>query len=148
MLKLPGPVQLGFQFLDTKSRPVKLFSDDWQKAWESALQSHSEYRKAAQTWEGALILTVGEDVRLYLDLDRGDFREIRNAVDEDECRFELTAPREIWLDLLKNGKDPLYLVMRGKLKLIQGSKAQLLPYSKAAKLMLAAAQELEGVDYE
>jgi hypothetical protein len=39
-------------------------------------------------------------------------------------------------------------VMRGKLKLVQGSKAQLLPYSKAAKLMLAAAQDLDGVDYE
>ena len=127
---------------------MKLFSTDWQKAWETALQSSAEYQKAAKTWEGALILTVGDEVRLFLDLHRGDCREIRDAVADDECRFELTAPRDIWLDLLKNGKDPLYLVMRGKLKLVQGSKAQLLPYSKAAKLMLAAAQDLEGVDYE
>jgi putative sterol carrier protein len=127
---------------------VKIFSTAWQKAWETALQSSAEYQNAARTWEGALILTVGDVVRLYLDLHHGDCREIRDATREDECRFELTAPREIWLDLLKNGKDPLYLVMRGKLKLVQGSKAQLLPYSKAAKLMLAAAQDLDGVDYE
>ncbi len=127
---------------------MKLFSNDWQKAWETALRSSVEYQKAARTWEGALILTVGDEVRLFLDLHQGDCREIRNAADADECRFELAAPREIWLDLLQNGKDPLYLVMRGKLKLVQGSKAQLLPYSKAAKLMLAAAQDLEGVDYE
>ena len=127
---------------------MKLFSDGWQKAWENALRSSVAYEMAARSWEGALILTVGDEVRLFLDLHQGDCREIRNAADEDECRFELAAPREIWLDLLKNGKDPLYLVMRGKLKLVQGSKGQLLPYSKAAKLMLAAAQDLEGVDYE
>ena len=127
---------------------MKLFSHAWQKALETALQSSVEYRNAARTWEGALILTVGDVVRLYLDLHHGDCREIREAASEDECRFELAAPREIWLDLLKNGKDPLYLVMRGKLQLVQGFKAQLLPYSKAAKLMLAAAQDLEGVDYE
>ena len=127
---------------------MKLFSDGWQKAWENALRSSVAYEMAARSWEGALILTVGDEVRLFLDLHQGDCREIRNAADEDECRFELAAPREIWLDLLKNGKDPLYLVMRGKLKLVQGSKGQLLPYSKAAKLMLAAAQDLEGVEDE
>ena len=127
---------------------MKLFSDGWQKAWENALRSSVAYEMAARSWEGALILTVGDEVRLFLDLHQGDCREIRNAADEDECRFELAAPREIWLDLLKNGKDPLYLVMRGKLKLVQGSKGQLLPYSKAAKLMLAAAQDREGVEDE
>ena len=141
-------MDIGFQSSDTKSAEVKLFSHAWQKAWETALQSSAEYQNAARTWEGALILTVDDVVRLYLDLHHGACREIREATREDECRFELAGPREVWLDLLKNGKDPLYLVMRGKLKLVQGSKAQLLPYSKAAKLMLAAAQDLEGVDYE
>lgn len=127
---------------------MKLFSKEWQTAWETALQASEDYRKAARNWEGALILSVGSEVRLFLDLHRGDCREIRDAEAEDQCRFELAAPRELWLDLLKNGKDPLYLVMRGKLKLVQGSKAQLLPYSQAAKAMLATAQNLKEVDYE
>jgi putative sterol carrier protein len=127
---------------------VKLYSDEWQQAWQSALQASGAYRSAAQTWEGALILSVEPDVRIYLDLHQGGCREIRDARAADECRFELSASREIWLELLEHGKDPLYMVMRGKLKLLQGSKAQLLPYAKAAKAMLAAAQELEGVDYE
>lgn len=112
------------------------------------MRSSAEYQDASRTWEGALILSVGSDVRLFLDLHRGECRQIRNALSDDECRFELAAPRDVWLDLLQNGKDPLYLVMRGKLKLVQGSKAQLLPYSKAAKIMLGAAQSLPGVDYE
>ena len=95
-----------------------------------------------------MILEVEPDVRVYLDLHKGDCREIRDARAADECKFELSASREVWLDLLQRGKDPLYMVMRGKLKLLQGSKAQLLPYAKAAKAMLAAAQDLEGVDYE
>lgn len=139
---------IGFQTTDPKLAGVKLFSDDWQKAWETALRSSAEYQDASRTWEGALILSVGSDVRLFLDLHRGECRQIRNALSDDECRFELAAPRDVWLDLLQNGKDPLYLVMRGKLKLVQGSKAQLLPYSKAAKIMLGAAQSLPGVDYE
>jgi putative sterol carrier protein len=127
---------------------VKLYSDEWQQAWKTALQASADYRAAAQTWEGALVLKVEPDVRIFLDLHKGDCREIRNAVAADECKFELSASRDIWLDLLERGKDPLYMVMRGKLKLLQGSKAQLLPYAKAAKAMLAAAQELQGVDYE
>lgn len=127
---------------------MKLYSDEWQQAWKSALQASGDYRSAAQTWQGALILKVEPGVRIYLDLHQGDCREIRDARAADECRFELSASREIWLELLEHGKDPLYMVMRGKLQLLQGSKAQLLPYAKAAKAMLAAAQELQGVDYE
>lgn len=127
---------------------MKLYSDAWQQAWKNALQASADYRTAARTWEGALILTVEPDIRILLDLDRGDCREIRSARADDACRFELSASRAIWLELLQHGKDPLYLVMRGKLRLLQGSKAQLLPYAKAAKAMLAAAQQLEGVDYE
>ncbi len=127
---------------------VKLYSQAWQQAWKSALQASSAYRSAAQTWEGALILKVEPDIRIYLDLNHGECREIRDARADDACRFELSASREVWLDLLERGKDPLYLVMRGKLHLLRGSKAELLPYARAAKAMLAAAQELKGVDYE
>lgn len=127
---------------------VEIFSSKWQKAWQQALQASDPYKQAAKTWEGALVLNVEPDVRLFLDLHLGECREIRDAGAEDECKFELAAPRATWLGLLKNGGDPLYLLMRGKLKLIQGSKAKLLPYTKAAKLMLAAAQDLPGVQYE
>lgn len=127
---------------------MKLYSKEWQQAWKSALQANSVYRKAAETWEGALILNVEPDLRIYLDLHKGDCLDIRDAHSQDECKFELAASREIWRELLEQGKDPLYLVMRGKLKLLKGSKAALLPYAKAAKAMLAAAQTLEGVDDE
>lgn len=112
-----------------------------------ALNSSDEYEKTAANWEGPLILRILQteedpEVRLYLDLHHGECRGIRAAEVDDECRFELSAPRAVWLDLLENGSDPIYLVMRGKLQLLQGSKAQLLPYAKAAKAMLAAAKEI------
>ena len=131
---------------------MKLFSNEWQDAWCHALGESEGYKKAASSWHGDLILSIEPDqdvgVRHFLKLDKGDCYEIRDATDEDTCRFELSAPRAVWLELLKKGTDPIYLVMRGKLKVVQGSKAQLLPYAKAAKEMLAAAKNLEGVDYE
>lgn len=130
---------------------MKLFSTEWQGAWCQALQSSEAYQKAAASWHGDLILTVGPDdddgVRLFLQLDKGDCHGIRDATDDDLCRFELSAPRAIWLDLLERGTDPIYLVMRGKLKVVQGSKAQLLPYARAAKEMLAAAKNLPDVEF-
>lgn len=138
----------GYGVFFCESRRVKLYSNEWQQAWKSALQASPVYRKAAETWEGALILQVEPDVRIYLDLHKGDCLEIRDARPLDECKFELSATRDIWRELLDQGKDPLYMVMRGKLKLLKGSKAALLPYAKAAKAMLAAAQDLQGVDHE
>jgi putative sterol carrier protein len=127
---------------------MELFSPSWQAAWKDRLNACDTYRTAAATWEGALILDVTTasgtpDVRLFLDLHKGECRDIRPALPQDDCRFELSAPRTIWLDLLQNGSDPIYLVMRGKLKLLKGSKAQLLPYARAAKAMLSAAREPE-----
>ena len=127
---------------------MELFTPDWQAAWTDRLNQCENYRATAAKWEGALILDVqaeGESpaARLFLDLHHGECRGIRDALATDECRFELSAPRAIWLDLLEKGSDPIYMVMRGKLKLLQGSKSQLLPYAKAAKAMLAAARGIE-----
>jgi putative sterol carrier protein len=128
---------------------MELFTPDWQAAWKDRLDQSEDYRTAAAKWEGALILDVHAEgqspaARLFLDLHHGECRSVRDAVSEDECRFELSAPRAVWLDLLEKGSDPIYMVMRGKLKLLQGSKSQLLPYAKAAKAMLAAARGIEG----
>ncbi len=131
---------------------MQLFSEPWQQAWHQQLNASQAYKKAAATWEGGLILTVEpgeqEGVRLFLDLHQGECRGISDAAQDQDCRFELSASRAIWLDLLEKGSDPIYLVMRGKLALLKGSKAQLLPYAKAAKAMLAAAREIDGVNYE
>jgi putative sterol carrier protein len=133
--------------------PFPVFSDDWATACADVINQSSAYRAAAATWEGALVLLMtpdrlpGEERRVFLDLWHGDCRLARAAGLEDEAsaRYVLAGSESAWRLVLTGKVAPLLAIMTGKLRLAKGSLAELIPYTGAAKELVAAASAIDAV---
>jgi ribonucleoside-diphosphate reductase beta chain len=55
------------------------------------------------------------------------------------------APRDTWRSVLEGGVDPILGLLQGKLKLERGNLLKLVPYARAAKVLLSAAGRVPGV---
>lgn len=129
----------------------EIFNESWAEALGRELQESEEYQKAAQKWEGPLVLELAasdgieEDRALFLDLWHGECREARLAEPEDReaCDFVIRADLATWKTVLDGTISPLPAIMRGKLKLAKGRLASLMPYTAAARELVAAAARIE-----
>jgi putative sterol carrier protein len=130
---------------------LEAFSEQWAAAWKDELNASAAYRQAAARWEGAVVVVLtggpgaGERA-VFLDLHRGECRAARVATpqDRDTAPFVIAADPESWRQLLAGAADPVGLVMRGKLRLLRGSAAQILPQVDAAKELVNAAARIES----
>ena len=125
-----------------------LFSEAWAEALGEALRNSQSYRRAAQDWEGAVVLDWNDAPSaalalhggtsaacgVFLDLQHGDCRVARMATHADyaSARFVLSADLEAWTTLLAGRISPTMALMRGKLKVQNGSIGALLPHAHAA----------------
>lgn len=132
--------------------PYEMFTLEWAAAWGRQINASDAYRLAAQTWKWPVILTMKEDPALglpersiYLDLLKGECREARSASPEDfdATTFVLAADPETWKQVLDGELEPIPGIMRGRIRLTQGSLATLLPYVLAAKELVSAATRVE-----
>ncbi len=130
---------------------TEILSEAWAQAWSDALNGSESYRAAAAGWEGAVAIAVrGEPQRgiegraVFLDLWHGACRAARTAspADLEAARFVLTADAATWLELLRDGLDPVPAVMSGRLELSKGSVMSLLPQVAAAKELVAVGRSL------
>lgn len=125
---------------------MERFTDPWAARWAAELDQDTDYRRHAERWQGGILFVVeGEAPRkVFLDLEGGRCRAGRAATPEDEAAapYEIRADLATWEDVLGGRLDPLYALMRGRLRLSRGSLASLLPYTAAAKAMVAAAGRL------
>jgi putative sterol carrier protein len=126
----------------------EVFSHDWAVACGEQINANEDYRKAARKWEWPLVLTMTADSKLglpersvYLDLFHGDCREARaaGAADQESAPFVISADPHVWKRVLDRDLEPIFGLMRGKLKLAKGSLVALLPYVTAAKEMVLSA---------
>jgi putative sterol carrier protein len=132
----------------------EIFTDAWARAWGEELRRSDLYRTAAAGWEGSILMVLEsgeglelvEDRPVLLDLRHGECRDARaaSAADREAAPFVLTAGARVWKRLLTADLDPLFAVMSGKLRLDRGNVARLLPYTQAAKEMVAAARRIEA----
>lgn len=129
-----------------------IFSDAWARACAELLSGREEYRVAAATWEGAIVLVMaggaaGIERRVYLDLWRGDCRVARaaEAADEELARYVLSGTHIAWRQVLTGTLAPLLAIMTGKLKVTKGSLRELMPYAGVAKELVAAAAAVPAV---
>lgn len=132
---------------------ISLFTDDWARAWAEKLSASDVYRTAASKWEGDIVLVmepddglgIAERQTVYLDLWHGDCREARVATVEDEqgAAYVISASAVSWKEILEGSLDPIMALMRGRLTLKKGRLASLLPYTSAAKELVASAREVE-----
>ncbi len=132
-----------------------LFTEMWAIALGEALQRSDRYRAAANAWEGSVILEwndapaapmVSDTIPcgVFLDLHRGDCRGARLATAQDyaTAAYILSAELVVWNALLGGSLSPTMALLRGKLKLKQGSLGTLMPHVGAASELVRVAQSV------
>lgn len=138
----------------TGSAPA-VFSDPWAQQICRALEASEEYRRASAGWEGALAFEVapsaGEAGRaVVLDLHDGACRGARAASEVELAAglpgvaFVIRAEPRAWRDMLEKGTDPLFALMSGKLKLARGSVGALMPFARAAQMLVGTVRSVPG----
>lgn len=131
----------------------ELFTLEWAEAWRDQIRANGAYQAAAGGWRWPLVLVMKADPGLglpeersiYLDLYQGECRDARIATAEDveSTPFLLSADPRTWRQVLERRLEPIPGLMRGKLKLVKGSLAALLPYVMAAKELVESAARIE-----
>jgi putative sterol carrier protein len=131
---------------------AELFGDEWARVFREEIAASEGYARAAKGWEGAMVFSLIADEAMgvlaergvYLDLWHGVCRAARAASREDldGASYVVAAAAAVWREVLEGRLEPLLGVMSGRLKLVRGSFARLLPYVTAAKELLAAAQRV------
>ena len=131
---------------------MEAFSEAWGSRWCHVLNNRPTYQTAAAAWEGAVALVMTRDGSpqsetraVFLDLWHGACREARVATDADleSARYILTGTSQSWRGVLSGKVAPLTAVMTGKIRLTKGSMAALVPFSAAARELVAAAMEMD-----
>jgi len=132
---------------------AEIFTEKWAKAWGKNIKENAAYKKAAANWEGAIALVMTPDGSrgipaeraVIADLWHGDCRGAKVAAtdDLDKAPFVIKASPETWKNVLAGEIDPIFGLLRGKLKLAKGSVFSLVPYAVAAKEMVNSAAKVE-----
>ena len=130
-------------------------SEEWVEAFAHAINRSESYREHAATWEhGPVALVVNaapelgwEEARgIWLDLHRGRCRQARIVpkAGAEKAPFVIYGDYGQWRGLVEGKFDLLPALMRGRLKL-KGDLKVIVKYIKAAKALIAAAQEVPTV---
>lgn len=126
------------------------FTHEWAEAFRAAIESDVAYLTAAAkwTWPVALVLQPAPEfgypdaVAVELTLDRGRCHGAAiHPRDQVTAAFVLTAPYDIWKQVVQGALDPLVGVTRGKIA-VQGSLATLMMNAKAATALVACARNV------
>lgn len=133
-----------------------LFTETWATALGEALQRSDSYRVAAKGWEGSVILEWNDapissmsggamGCGVFLDLHHGECRAARMATVQDyaAATFVLSTDLVVWNALLDAELTPTMALLRGKLKLKQGSIGALMPHVSAASALVRVAQTVD-----
>jgi putative sterol carrier protein len=128
---------------------AEIFTNAWAKEWAKKINGNAAYKKAAANWEGAIALVMSadggrgitEDRAVIADLWHGDCRGAKAATDTDleSAPYVIKATPDTWKDVLGGDVDPIFGLLRGKLKLARGSVFSLVPYAVAAKELVSSA---------
>jgi len=128
---------------------LEAFSEAWVERCAEAIRSSASYRESASSWEADLVFVMKrrppESHRaVYFDLWHGECRGARLATEADcaSARYVFEGSEETWEQALTGRLAPLLAVMTGRLRLTQGNLADLAPYAKAARDLLAAVSGL------
>jgi putative sterol carrier protein len=131
----------------------ELFGSEWTQAFGEKIRASEAYKEAAKTWEWPLFLMlqadpslgIPEDRLVYLDLWHGECRQARVGTRDDLERtpYIISADAYTWKQVLTRKLEPIYGIMRGKLKLVKGSMGTLAGYVLAAKELVMATTQFE-----
>ena len=128
----------------------ELFTPTWIEQWFDAINKSDTYKKEAKNWNQSVllqfrpappILLQHNALGFFLDLSYGDCHELRYATENDleTADIILEASAADWQDLLEKGGDPLFLIMKKRIRLKRGGLVYLSTQRKAAAALLATA---------
>lgn len=130
---------------------VKFPSREWAEEYSKKLNSNPSYQDAGKTWEGAITFVIekddsfNQDMFMYLDLHHGQCRGFEFSTtlnDLPSAEFKYRGPYKNWKKLINKEIDPIQGILTGKFKL-EGSMMKIMRYSKAAKVMVSTASDVE-----
>jgi putative sterol carrier protein len=119
-------------------------STPWAEEFGRRLNASPAYARAAQAWEGDILLLVspadGPGVGVHLDLHHGSCRAARYVADASTVKAEFVyrGPAAAWQRLLRREIDPIKSILDGTFKL-QGNMLKAMRFTAAAKEMLETA---------
>lgn len=124
-------------------------SPEWATEFKKEVQRSSAYKQAAATWTfGPVALltradpAIGlpEDVGLWLEIDRGNCKDVRvvSAAEAERAPFCITGEYARWKSVLKKELDPIKAMMQKKLEL-KGQMTTIVKYVNASKELVECA---------
>ncbi len=113
--------------LDAASEPYIMGTPEWVLTYQRIIQNDAEYKEAAKTWEGTVVIHIlpepsagmDDDVYLFMDLWHGDCRFVRIVPKEvgESADYVITGEFSRWKAVMAKELDTIKGMMQGKLKL-------------------------------
>ncbi len=124
-------------------------SREWAQAFHQEVNASAAYRQAAATWTyGPVALVIkadpaiglAADVGLWLDIERGQCREVRvvDAAEAARAPFCISGEYSRWKSVVRKELDPIKGMMQKKLEL-KGQMTIIVKYVNASKELVEAA---------
>lgn len=124
-------------------------SAEWAAAFRQQVEASVDYRQAAATWTfGPVALVVkadstvqlGEEVALWLDLERGVCRDLRlvSRATAETAPFCISGDYARWKAVLRGELEPVKAMLQNKLQL-KGQMSTIVKYVNASKELVACA---------
>ncbi len=128
---------------------MKIPSQEWDAAFEAALNENADYASAAAAWEGdILLLVLGTSPAeispgIRLDLFHGKCRGATYFPDARAVATEFVyqGPRESWAKLFRGEIDPVKAILDGTFQ-IKGNLAKAMRFTRAAKELVETAARI------
>lgn len=111
----------------SQSKPYVMGTPEWVQEYQELIQNDDEYKEAAKTWEGSVVIKIlakpdiglDKDLYMFMDLWHGDCRFIRIVPAEagEAGDFVITGEYDRWKAVMAKELDTIKGMMQGKLKL-------------------------------
>ncbi len=151
---------------------MKVFSEEWSKAYVKALNANTDYRAAASWWDGDFIFVIepsgnlDHEIKMFIGLYKGDCTGAKllkegegydilppgtppKPLKEGEkvaAEFVFAGKYDNWVKVLKKELDPIQGLMAGKFKLV-GNMAKVMRATKAAQEMVNSTTKIDGAEF-
>jgi putative sterol carrier protein len=113
--------------LASESKPYVMGTPEWVRQYQELIQNDAEYKEAAKTWEGSVVIKIlakpdiglDKDLYMFMDLWHGDCNYIRIVPAEagEAGDYVITGEYERWKAVMAKELDTIKGMMQGKLKL-------------------------------
>ena len=126
----------------------KFPSQEWMEQYLQIVNTSATYAKAAENWEGDVLLVVDGMAAVYLDLWHGECRaadyfafDLPAPNEEPPAEYRISAPLAVWQRVLSRKLDPIQGMMTGQIRL-QGNLVKVMQNVRAARELVYCATQV------